>query len=236
LTGARAIAVTNRKIPAHAPQHVQDQYFEFLQALGVPHEPVEWKLGPWPEERARQEEFFAGLDRPAAALVIGSSRADKEWLPDRWAEVADRMYADFGLQPLLVGGRSERELETEREILARVRHPVVSTLGIPFRELVGVLDGSALAISLDTGPLHISVALGCPVVSLMSTLDPLRVGPYRAFHDLVIDAYHEPGETATVSAKRRPGRMSRIGVDDVLRKVELWRERYAAGRRRPGAG
>jgi heptosyltransferase I len=221
--------ITNRKIPPHPPQHVQDQYFEFLDLLGVPHEPVEWKLGPWPEERARQAEFFRTLDRPAAALVIGSSRAEKEWIPERWAAVADRLYDNYGLQPVLVGGRSERELATEREILARARHPVVSTLGIPFRELVGVLDGSALVISLDTGPLHISVALGRPVISLMSALDPQRVGPYRRFHDLLIDAYHLPGEVAQVSAKRRPSRMAEITVEQVMEKVEIWRERYAAG-------
>src|SRR3954470_17293018 len=44
-------AFTNRRIPAHAPQHVQDQYFEFLAALGIPHEPVVWALGPWDTER-----------------------------------------------------------------------------------------------------------------------------------------------------------------------------------------
>ncbi len=36
---------TNRKIPPHPIQHVQDQYFEFLTALGVPVEPVSWGLG-----------------------------------------------------------------------------------------------------------------------------------------------------------------------------------------------
>src|SRR3954466_383033 len=45
---------TNEKIPARPVQHVQDQYFEFLTALGVPHEPVVWDLGPWPDERVWQ--------------------------------------------------------------------------------------------------------------------------------------------------------------------------------------
>ncbi len=38
---------TTHRIPPHpVGQHVQDQYFEFLDALGIPHEPVEWHLGP----------------------------------------------------------------------------------------------------------------------------------------------------------------------------------------------
>ena len=59
---------TNRKIPAHPNQHVQDQYFEFLRDLGVPAEPVEWHLGPFPEEKSWQREFFSSFDRPPAAI------------------------------------------------------------------------------------------------------------------------------------------------------------------------
>jgi heptosyltransferase I len=221
--------VTTHRIPPRAPQHVQDQYFEFLEYLGVPAHPIEWKLGPWEHEREWQQAFFAALDRPAAALVIGSSDRHREWLPERWAELADELYERYGLQPLLVGGRSPRELETEQQIVARARHPIVSTLGVSLRELVGVLDGSALVVSLNTAPLHMAVALDRPVVSLMGCVNPKRTGPYRRFHDLMIDVYGEPGEDYPVSLEKRPGGMERIGVADVLEKVELWRERYQGG-------
>ena len=62
---------TTDRIPPRVPgQHVQDQYFEFLDALGVPHEPVTWDLGPWPGERAAQREFFARIDRPVASQPL----------------------------------------------------------------------------------------------------------------------------------------------------------------------
>jgi heptosyltransferase I len=204
---------------------VQDQYFEFLRHLGVPAEPVEWGLGPWEHERARQREFFGSLDRPAAALVIGASDPRKEWLPDRWAALCDALAERHGLRPVLAGGRSPRELETERRIRELARTEVVSTLGIPFRELVGVLEGSALVVSLDTGPMHIAVALGTPTVSLLGYVNPKRVGPYRRFHDLMVDAYGDPGEDYPVSVEKRPGRMERIGVADVLARVETWDRR-----------
>src|SRR5690606_23678545 len=41
---------SNRRIPPHAQQHVQDQYFEFLRYLGVEPDPIGWQLGPWPGE------------------------------------------------------------------------------------------------------------------------------------------------------------------------------------------
>ena len=219
---------TTHRIPPHEPQHVQDQYFEFLTALGVPHEPPEWDLGPWPQERAWQRDFFSALDRPAAAIVVATSKPQKDWLPERWAEVSDILYHDFGLQPVLVGGRSDRELAAERVIMQRARRPPVSALGSGLRNLVGILDGSALVLAPDTGPLHMAVALGRPVVSLMGYTNPKRTGPYRRFHDLIVDAYGEPGEQYPISMENRLDRMPRITARDVIERVERWKTRYAS--------
>jgi len=219
---------TNAKIPPHPVQHVQDQYFEFLDALGISHEPVTWGLGPWPDERAWQAEWRARFDRPTAAIVVATSKPQKDWLPERWAEVADALYADYGVQPVLVGGRSERELAAERIILDKVKTPVVSELGSGLRKLVSILDASELVLAPDTGPLHMAVALERPVVSLMGYTNPKRTGPYRKFHDLLIDAYAEPGEAYVPTMENRMDRMPRISVRDVLDCVQLWSERYRA--------
>ncbi len=222
--------VTSHRIPARSPQHVQDQYFEFLEYLAVPAEPVVWDIGPWPDERAWQRDFFATFDRPAASIVIATSKPEKDWQPERWAEVSDALWHDFGLEPVLVGGRSPRELHAESVINARARRRPRSALGSGLRRLVSILDGGALALSPDTGPLHMAVALDRPVVSLMGYTNPKRTGPYRRFQDLIVDAYGDPGENYPVSPEWRPGRMSRIGVRDVLDKVEVWQRSYADGR------
>lgn len=219
---------TTHRIPPHEPQHVQDQYFEFLTALNVPHEPMEWDLGPWDGERAWQREFTSRLERPAASIVVATSKEQKDWLPERWAEVADALWHDFELEPVLVGGRSPRELHAEREIRERASRAPRSELGSGLRNLVGILDASALVLAPDTGPLHMAVALDRPVVSLMGYTNPKRTGPYRKFHDLIVDAYGEPGETYPISMENRRDRMPRITVRDVLDRVERWRAAYAS--------
>jgi heptosyltransferase I len=226
---------TNRKIPPHAGQHVQDQYLEFLTALGVPGAPVVWDLGPWPAERVWQGEFFGQIERPAAAIVVATSKPEKDWPPERWAEVADALEHDFGLQPVLVGGRSPREVRAEQVILARARSRPRSALGSGLRNLVSILDGSAIVLSPDTGPLHMAVALDRPVVSLVGYSNPKRTGPYRRFHDLIVDAYGDPGEDYPVSMVTRRGRMGRITVRDVLDRVERWRTAYGPGYGRAGS-
>jgi heptosyltransferase I len=217
---------TTHRIPPHPQQHVQDQYFEFLTALDVPHEPIEWDLGPWPDERAWQREFLSRHDRPAASIVVATSKPQKDWPPERWAQVVDALWHDFDLQPVLVGGRSAREVHAERVIMERARHQPHSALGSGLRNLVGILDGSALVLSPDTGPLHMTVALDRPVVSLLGYTNPKRTGPYRKFHDLIIDAYGNEGEDYPISMENRADRMGRIAVRDVLDRVERWRSAY----------
>ncbi|HEX7939096.1 MAG TPA: glycosyltransferase family 9 protein [Gemmatimonadaceae bacterium] len=219
---------TNSRIPAHENQHVQDQYFEFLTALGVSPDPVEWDLGPWADERQWQRDFFADFTRPAVAMVVATSKPQKDWLPERWAEISDALWHDFKLEPVIVGGRSERELNAERIILDRTSHRPRSALGSGLRRLVSILDGSALAVAPDTGPLHMAVAIQRPVVSLMGYTNPKRTGPYRRFHDLIVDAYGDPGENYGITMENRPDRMTRITVRDVLDRVERWRSTYAS--------
>src|SRR5512140_676774 len=133
---------TSRRIPPPPPQHVQDQYFEFLAALGVPAEPVAWDLGPWPHEAAARQAFLAPFaGRRLAVLVIGASHPEKEWLAERGAALADAL-AERGLTAVLAGGRSERELATERAVMATAARPPLSTLGCSLRELVWLLDAS----------------------------------------------------------------------------------------------
>ncbi len=221
---------TTDRVRARAMQHVQDQYFEFTEWLGIPHEPVTWGLAPWNDaERAWQREFVARFDRPIAPIVVATSKAQKDWLPERWAEVCDALAGDFGLQPVLVGGRTPRELHAEHVIIERARTAPASALGQGgLRGLVGIFDAAALVLSPDTGPLHISVALDRPVISLIGYSNPKRVGPYRKFRDLMIDAYGEPGEDYPVSMENRRDRMARISVRDVLDRVQRWKDTYAS--------
>jgi heptosyltransferase I len=130
------------------------------------------------------------------------------------------------LQPVLVGGQSARELAAEHTIMSRAKRAPFSALGSGLRNLVGIIDASALVLSPDTGPLHMAVALDRPVVSLMGYTNPKRTGPYRKFHELIVDAYGEPGEEYPISMENRRDRMPRISVRDVLDRVERWRTTY----------
>lgn len=216
---------TTERIPARGQRHVQDQYLEFLEYLGVP-PLLEWKLGPTPEERARYAGALPPSDRPTVAMVVGTSKPGKEWPAERYAELIDRLEGEMGVRTVLVGGRSERELAAAAAIKAAARHQPLDLLEWDLRKLVYLLDSADVLVSPDTGPLHVGVALGTPAVSLMGYTNPKRVGPYGRFGDLMIDAYGDPGEDYPVSAEYRPGRMERITPGQVAEKVALALRRY----------
>ena len=220
---------TTHRIPpnpgGHA--HTQDQYFEFLRYLGVDPEPLAYNLELTSEEHTAKERFFRTLDRPACSVVVASSDPRKDWRAEGCAAVLDALYHDFGLQPILVGGGSLREGRVAQEILRLTRAPVENRLEDGLRRLLWLLEGSALVISPDTGPLHMARAMEVPVIGLYGFTNPKRSGPYRRFQELIVDGYaRHPGENYGITVERRRGGMERITPGMVMEKVELALERY----------
>ena len=224
---------TTHRIPPRPTGHVQDQYFEFLEWLGIDPEPIAWGLGPTATEREAQRAFFAGLDRPACAIVVGTSKPVKNWSAEGYAHVVDELAGRHGLQPMIVGGPSTAERGLAERIASLASHPPRIELGDDARRLVWLLDGSALVVSPDTGPLHIARALEVPVVGLYGYTNPKRYGPYRRFTDLIVDGYaRSSDEDYEPSMEHRRDGMARVRVEAVLEKVDTAIQRYArpAGR------
>lgn len=217
---------TTHRIPPHPYQHIQDQYLEFLRYLGVNPEPLDYQIPLTEEEQEAQTRFFAELDRPACAVVVGTSKREKNWTPEGFARVLEEVEFTHKLHPVLVGGPSPVERELADRVIALTRAHPVDTLGNDLRRLVYTIGGSALLISPDTGPLHIARALEVPVVGLYGYTNPKRSGPYRFCTDLVVDGYaRHPGEEYPISMEYRDG-MGRVTTEAVLEKVALAVERY----------
>lgn len=217
---------TNERIPNRPAAHVVDQYMEFADHLAIGRT-YAWPLEPRDEDRAARDAFLREVNRPVAALVLGTTRRVKEWPAPRWAEVAEALHGDLGYAVAVVGGESPVEDALAREVVARARCPVRDERRRALGRLLALLDAAAVVISPDTGPYHLAIALDVPAVGLYGATDPARVGPGHRFLDLVVDAWHEPGEAWHPPRREtREGRMDGIAPEDVLERVELARARY----------
>lgn len=214
---------TTHQLPPQPRRHMADLFAEFVRALGADPEPWDARLAPTRAARTWADQTL-GTPRPSyAVLVLASSAAHKNWRPERWAAVARHLARDRGLAVVLAGG----DTPLERAIADAVRRELpeaVPALGCGIPNLLGLLDGAALVVAPDTGPLHMAVALGRPVIGLYAGTNPLWVGPYRADERLLVDRFFDPGEPRVSSRARRPGRMDLITVDDVLDRVARWAE------------
>lgn len=134
--------------------------------------------------RARADEMLAkaGVD-PARRLVAfcpGStnSRA-KRWPAESYARLNDRLQDELNVNVVLIGAQDERDVSLEIADRAR-RKPVVLTGETSLAEATAVLNRCDLLVSNDTGPAHISAALGTATIVVFGPTNPLTTAPWGA--------------------------------------------------------
>ncbi|HYH80872.1 MAG TPA: glycosyltransferase family 9 protein [Longimicrobium sp.] len=219
---------SNHHLDRRPRAHTADMFLEFAEHLALPVTRPEWRIPLTADERTAQAEFFSAFGgRPVATIVPASASAKKDWPAERWAAVADALAHDFGYAVVLAGGPGEREQRIAREIVERSSAAPAWALGDSIRRLTWTIAGSSLVLAPDTGPVHIARAFGVPVIGLYGHTNPWRVGPWRTYHDLWVDAYTEPGEAPDPSNfTPKLGRMERITVAQVIDQIALASERY----------
>ena len=128
---------------------------------------------------SKKHEYIIGLN-PGA--VYGSS---KRWLPERFAELADRMMKEIPdlcgqgatVKCVIVGGANEDWLAQRIASFMAVR-PAILSGQTTIRELMAIINRCALFVTNDTGPMHIAAALGVPLVAIFGSTDPCHTSPY----------------------------------------------------------
>jgi len=123
-------------------------------------------------------------DKPLAVLCPGSinSRA-KRWPAERYAELSDQL-SDSGFDVALIGSPSE--LEVSQEVSGRSRkQPIMLTGKTSVAEAVAVIGIADLLITNDTGPAHVSAALGTPTLVIFGPTNPLTTYPFSRSAEMI---------------------------------------------------
>ena len=111
---------------------------------------------------------------PLVALLIGSSRADKQWPLDQWQSLGKRLRED-GYALAIAHGNDAEERQAQA-IAQGIDHALVwPRYGLD--AMVDALATCAGAIGVDSGLSHIAVALGLPHVQLYNFDTAWRTGP-----------------------------------------------------------
>ncbi|MCC9595868.1 glycosyltransferase family 9 protein [Rubrivivax sp. JA1055] len=157
--------------PAGADRRIGSEYRALGVALGAAESDfrLDLAVGAAPRERARAALAEAGVAGRWVALCPFTTRPQKHWFEDRWAELA-QAFAARGLQPVIVGGPGDVEAAARIAALAPAAANLAGRLKLD--ETVAALAEAALLVGVDTGLTHMGTALDVPTVALFGSTRP----------------------------------------------------------------
>ncbi len=170
----RAAAWLHR--PGFLPErHVVERYVAALRPLGVQPGKNRPRVYLAEEERMRAEALLRGDGwdgaRRLVGLAPGARWATKAWPAKSWTHLAAELGGDGAALPVLVGGESDRSLC--EGIVEQASGPCLNLAGrMPPLETASVLERCSVLVTNDSAPMHLSTAVGTPVVALFGPTVP----------------------------------------------------------------
>jgi lipopolysaccharide heptosyltransferase I len=163
--------------------HVVHKNLELVAALGVETGTPEFPLNV--PRTAALDDVEARLGgAPFALINPGAAWPNKRWPPDRYGQVAAAIRDRFGWPSLVLWGPREQPLA--EGVVAASNGSALLAPPTSIVDLFGVAKAARVAVSGDTGPLHIAAAVGTPVVGLFGPTWASRNGPWDP-RDVVIE-------------------------------------------------
>jgi heptosyltransferase-1 len=194
----------SRKIPAEAKKHAwqgarEGSYLAYTDHIPLPTldaHPVERYLGvapmlglddgapdfafPIPAEASTRIDalldYYGVAKTRLVAVAPGTVWETKQWQSGGFAEVA-RHFLKKKLAVVLIGSDRERAICDEIAGLAKGTVNLAGETTLP--ELAALLRRATICVTNDSGPMHLAVALGRPVVAVFGPTDPVWAGPYH---------------------------------------------------------
>lgn len=165
-------------------RHQVYYYLELLFRAGIIERPEsirEIRLGLERSEEAWAARHIDGLGLRGPRFLVGlhagaSFGPAKRWLPERFADLADRLIGALHADVLIFGSREERPLADT--IASEMEHtPIILAGETTLRQFMALLARCRLVITNDSGPMHLAAGLSVPHVAIFGSTDERVTGP-----------------------------------------------------------
>jgi lipopolysaccharide heptosyltransferase I len=147
-------------------------------ALGIPTpqsaDDFSFPVTTSPEHKAEAASFANGN---FAILNPGGGWPTKLWSVDRFGRLADELWSHYGLRSLITYGPGERDL-AER-VIEGTRSGQATAVNLSLKGFYELARRADVYVGGDTGPTHIAVAAGTPIVGLFGPTEWWRNGSPR---------------------------------------------------------
>jgi ADP-heptose:LPS heptosyltransferase len=170
--------------PGRKSGHAVDRYWSAVSAFGAGSQRAVFRFPAFEREHAWARETLAACPRPWLMTAVGSRWETKRWWPAHFNELLKRAQANFGGTIVFVGG--SEDLADSVEAARSVPGPTLMMPGgTTLPQLAALLSQADVMIANDTGPLHLAVALGRPVVAPYTCTRAVLTGPFGQLHRAV---------------------------------------------------
>ena len=200
--------------------HTVDHHLDLLRPLGIDLCEAPIRLDLPPEAGATADALLAqaGINGPFAVIHPGTARAEKYWVPSRWAAVIDHCQGALGLPCVVTGSPAPVEQEHLRAIRAGLRTPWHDFSGkLDLLGLAAIIRRAALLLSMDSAPVHLGAAFGTPQIALFGETNPFA---WRPRHGRSVVLYAgKPGPVTQFEPREKPRPLSDLSTETVISAI-----------------
>ncbi len=182
-TDARAFLLTHSVpcTPQIKKMHQTGYYLGILQGIGLKTDGLGLDLVVDKKYQKRAAEILEehGISMSDRLVGINPSATfgpAKQWFPERYAGLSDKIHEILGARILLFGGPGDRELG--RKISKMMNYPPVDLSGkTDLGEAIALISMCNLFITNDSGLMHVAAALDIPLIAIFGSTNPVTTGP-----------------------------------------------------------
>jgi heptosyltransferase II len=162
-----------------------------------------------------------GVGALRVAIGAGASYGSaKCWLPERFAEVANRLMEESDAEIILFG--TANETAVSNAIVAGMKQKPIDLTGkTAIAELPALLSRCQLFVGNDSGAMHVASAVGLPVVAIFGPTDPFGTAPVTPKCTIVQEKpYCSPCFLRRCPTDHRC--MTRVSAESVTAAARAW--------------
>ena len=210
----------DEKIYEDMDKHAVDRYLDLPYHLGADIGKPEFAIHIGEENRNRADSLLKksgiGVEDSFVSVNPVAFWDTKLWENGKFARLCDRITEELKMKVVFTAGRNQK---TVKRIRSLMKFPSVNLAGrTTLRDLAYLYALSTLVITTDSGPMHISAAVGTPTVALFGPTDPARTGPYGEGHTVI--RKNLPCSPCFLKKCETKRCMKEISVEDVFQAVK----------------
>lgn len=182
LRSIAGLAVEDLRMGVYTPR----EYVHLLRPLGIEEDDTAKHLAYSDAAKAKLESLFTGISGMRVGISPSAGNKFKNWGPQRFAELAEKISARIPSTIVIFGGVRDREETNQmKKFLAPSVRCVDLSEQLSLDELKAAIAQLDVFIAVDTGPIYLAEAFAVPTVDILGPVADGEQAPVGEWHVVV---------------------------------------------------